>query len=117
VKKTPFQVTGLTNVIKIAAGSDHSLALKDDGTVWAWGDDGRGQLGNDEKREDQPTPMPVIGLTDVMAIAAGQFHSLALKSDATVWAWGMDQFGQLGDNTSKQDKPTPVPVDRINIGP
>lgn len=67
---------GLTDVIAVAAGSAHSLALKADGTVVAWGSNAAGQ-----------TNMPA-GLTNVISIAAGGDHSLALKADGTVVAWG-----------------------------
>ena len=70
------------NLTAIAAGGEHSLALKSDGTVAAWGDDSSGQ-------SDVP-----VGLSGVTAIAAGYYHSLALKSDGTVAAWGYDGDGE-----------------------
>ena len=82
---------GLTSVIAVAAGGSHSLALKSDGTVWAWGSNSNGQLG-DGTFNFHPTPTQVPGLTGIIAIAAGQNHSLALKSDSTVWAWGQNNF-------------------------
>jgi uncharacterized repeat protein (TIGR01451 family) len=102
-------VNGLAGVWKVAGGGSHSLALKDNGTVWAWGTNWKGQLG-DGTIEDRPTPVLVPGLFDVAAIAAGRLHSLALKRDGTVWAWGWD-FGQLGDGMSADRyQPTPAPV-------
>ncbi|MFN8516972.1 MAG: S-layer homology domain-containing protein [Chloroflexia bacterium] len=104
-RATPVQVAGLTDVVAIAAGFIHSLALKRDGTVWAWGDDGNGQLGDGTVGDGaggagpRATPVQVVGLTGVVGIAAGSFHSLALKADDTVWAWGYDAAGQLGDGT------------------
>ena len=73
---------GLTNVVAIAAGNYHSLALRYDGTVVAWGDDSAGQ-----------TNVPP-GLSNVVAVAAGGFHSVALKNDGTIVAWGDDTAGQ-----------------------
>ena len=73
---------GLTGVIAIAAGYAHSLALKSDGTVVAWGS-------NDYGQSNVPA-----GLTGVTAIAGGYGHSLALKSDGTVVAWGDNHYGQ-----------------------
>jgi YVTN family beta-propeller protein len=91
---TPVQVPGLTGVELVAAGGQHSLALKSDGTVWAWGENDHGQVGNGSATgNDEPTPVLVSGLTGVVAVAAGQFHSLAVKSDRTVWAWGADGTG------------------------
>ena len=72
---------------QIAGGGSHSLALKSDGTVWAWGQNERGQLG-DGTTSNRSTPVQVSNLTGVIAIAAGDSQSLALKSDGTVWAWG-----------------------------
>ena len=93
----PVQVKGLTGVVAVAAGYGHSLALRDDGTVWAWGLNGAGQLGNGTTGNTQPTPVEVAGLTGVTKIAAGGLFSLALRSDGTVWAWGGDGTGEMGD--------------------
>src|SRR6185436_7579276 len=93
---TPVQVTGLTGVTAIASGAYHSLALKSDGTVWAWGYNYYGTLG-DGTTTTRSTPVQVSGLTGVIAVSAGTLHSLALKSDGTVWAWGYNGFGELGD--------------------
>ncbi len=77
------QVSGLTNVVAVDAGYYHSLAFKSDGTVWAWGSNRFGPLG-DGTYTDRYTPGQVSGLTSVTAIAAGFYQSLALKSDGTV---------------------------------
>ena len=103
-----MQVSGLTNVTAIAGGLYHTIALKSDGTVWAWGDNDYGQLG-DGSTTDRLTPVPVSGLTDVTAIAGGWYHTIALKSDGTVWAWGENYAGQLGDGTTTE-RTTPVQV-------
>jgi alpha-tubulin suppressor-like RCC1 family protein len=84
-------------VQKIAGGALQSLALKSDGTVWAWGNNQYGQLGNGATT-DSSVPVPVQGLTNVVSIAAG-VHSLALRSDGTVWAWGYNYDGELGNGT------------------
>ncbi len=110
----PVAVASITNITAIAAGSGHSLALDNTGNVWAWGYDAWGQLGNDILGTTQPMPVAVASITGITAIAAGGQHSLALKNDGTVWAWGYDQYGQLGDNasygTASDSKYTPVPV-------
>ncbi len=103
---TPVQVrdssgTGyMEDVVAIAGGGMYTLALKSDGTVWGWGENGYGVLGTDFSQTPFSThPIQVTGLTDITAIATGYQHSMALKSDGTVWAWGFNLHGQLGDNT------------------
>ena len=93
---------------KVAGGPYHSLTLKNDGTVWAWGRNDFGELGNGTTTS-RYTPVQVKGLTNVVAIAAGYDHSLALRSDGTVWAWGLNGNGQLGDGTTT-NRTTPVQV-------
>ena len=78
----------------VAAGVQHSLALKDDGSVWSWGTNTKGQLG-DGTVLLRGVPVQVSSLANVVAIAAGDAHSLALESDGTVWAWGTNAFGQI----------------------
>jgi len=104
----------LTNVVAIAAGYYSSYALKGDGTVWAWGHNGQGQLG-DGSNSHASRPVQVKGvngvgaLSGVVAIAAGSVHALAVLSDSTVVGWGVNVSGMLGDNTSG-NKNTPVEV-------
>lgn len=107
---TPIQVPALTNVRYVAAGYSHSLALRSDGTVWAWGDDANGKLGDDAAITNQSSPVQVAGVSNIRHIATGMFHSLAVRSDGTVWAWGNDATGQLGNNATLADQPTPVQV-------
>jgi len=106
-RSTPVTVMGVTDVLAIAASSDHTLALTAAGTVWAWGANNVGQLGDGTTTPLSP-PIPgrsqpalVPGLTGVIAIAANAVngHSMALKADGTVWAWGYNASGQLGDGT------------------
>ncbi|MEX2237780.1 MAG: hypothetical protein WEB00_09625 [Dehalococcoidia bacterium] len=114
-QSSPVAVSGLTTVTAIAAGTSHSLALLSNGTVRAWGSDGKGQLGNSAAfDDDSATPVAVSGLSGVTAIAAGLGHSLALLSDGTVRAWGFDGSGQLGDGGANTDQPTPVAVSGLS---
>jgi len=85
----PVQVKGLSDIASIAAGETHSLALKKDGTVWAWGSNGKGELGFKTEKPQAHAPAQVPGLKDVAAVAAGEFFSLALKKDGSVWGWGL----------------------------
>jgi alpha-tubulin suppressor-like RCC1 family protein len=100
---TPKQISTslLSGVIAIAMGNYHSLALKSDGTVWAWGANYLGQLGDGTTTASLvPKQISSIALSEVIAITAGYYHSLALKSDGTVWTWGKNSNGQLGDGTT-----------------
>ena len=121
----PVQVSNLTGVTAIATGSYHCLALKSDGTVWAWGDDQSGQLGlgkPDSSFLNLPngkTPIPIltvprqiVTLSGVTAVACGDSHSLALKSDGTVWAFGLNNNGQLGLGSTKSST-VPVQIKKL----
>jgi alpha-tubulin suppressor-like RCC1 family protein len=117
---SPVQVAGpggvgvLDNVVAVAAGYEHSLALLSDGTVRAWGWNGYGQLG-DNTFNASSSPVKVVGpggvgfLDNVVAVAAGNSYSLALLSDGTVRAWGNNESGKLGDNTINSSS-SPVQV-------
>jgi alpha-tubulin suppressor-like RCC1 family protein len=72
------------------------VAVKNDGTAWAWGQNSDGQLGN-TSYTDSNVPVQVSNLTGIVAVAAGYYHSMALRSDGTVWAWGGGGYGQLGN--------------------
>jgi alpha-tubulin suppressor-like RCC1 family protein len=120
-RSTPVQVKGpggigfLTGVAAIAGGSLHTVALKDDGTVWAWGSNEYGQLGDGTATLTMSTPVQVKGpgeicfLMDVAAVAGGYDHTIALKEDGTVWAWGRNSYGELGDGTTTM-RTAPVQV-------
>jgi alpha-tubulin suppressor-like RCC1 family protein len=106
-----FSTPPLLNIESIAGGGDHSLALKNDGTVWAWGYNFSGQLGNGTNT-DSKTPVTVNSLTNVIAIASEGNTSLALKNDGTVWAWGNNSSGQLGNGTTISSN---IPVQVSNL--
>ncbi|WP_330842695.1 hypothetical protein [Actinophytocola sp.] len=90
----------LTDVTAIAAGNGVAYALKSDGTVWSWGSNGFGSLGNGAAPDFHTNqPVQVSGLTGVRKIAAGFYGALALKDDGTVWSWGDNRQGQLGQGT------------------
>ncbi|RKG89198.1 kelch-like protein [Corallococcus sp. CA049B] len=99
VLPVPIQVQGLTGTTALSATAYHTLALQQDGTVWGWGYNDSGQLG-DAADLARVTPAPLPGLTGVTALASGTYHSLALKQDGTVWTWGLNNLGQLGDGTT-----------------
>lgn len=113
----PAQVAGIGSVIAVSAGMYFNAVLTSDGTVWTWGDNQYGQLG-DGTTTQRHNPIQVTGaggtgfLTDVIAISSGGWHILALKSDGTLWAWGLNSRGQLGNGTQTNSS-TPVLV----VGP
>ena len=88
---------GNPDMQRLATAYFHSLALKTDNSLWAWGYGGFCALG-DGTCESRPTPVQV--LTGVAAVEAGGYHSLALKTDSSLWAWGYNYAGQLGDGTT-----------------
>ncbi len=113
---SPVDVLGATGIVAISAGDTHALALKSDGTVIAWGYNNVGQLGDGTSGNYRLTPVVVTGAKNIVAISAGYEHSLALKSDGTVLAWGSDDSGQLGDGGSFISSSTPVAVSSVASG-
>ena len=106
---TPVIIPGLLDITAISSGQYHSMALKSDGSVWAWGNDTYGQLGNGTTAPNSLSPQQVIDLSNVIAISAGASHSVALRNDGTVWAWGYNGRGEVGDSTSSH-RYSPVQV-------
>jgi alpha-tubulin suppressor-like RCC1 family protein len=96
----------------LAAGASHTLTARADGTVWAWGDNASGQLGNGTTT-GSTVPVQVNSFSDVRrgagSVAGGSTHSLAVRSDGTVWAWGQGTNGQLG-NGGTANSSIPVQV-------
>lgn len=80
-------------------GRSHTLTLTEDGKVWAMGGNDFGQLGNGRFGGDVHEPVMIKGLDDIIAVLARGNHSVALKKDGTVWTWGFNGSGQLGDGT------------------
>ena len=105
----PVQITNLQNIIALSAGFDHSLALKSDGTLLSWGSDSAGQLGDSTALAQQSTPVAVQGSSEIIGIASGIYHNVALKSDGTLLSWGNNDQKQLG-NGSILTQPIPVSV-------
>ncbi len=99
-KNIPVQVKNLAGIIAIESGPDFSLALKSDGTVWAWGSNSNSRLGDGTTSSSKSTPVQVKNLAGITAVSAGVSLSMALKSDGTVWIWGRNDYGQLGDGST-----------------
>jgi alpha-tubulin suppressor-like RCC1 family protein len=107
---TPKAVVGLNAVKSIAAYGAAALALKSDGTVWAWGLNTGGIFGDGGKASLSASPVQVPGLTDVVAIAAGERTGYALRSDGTVWAWGYGGYGEIGDGEIHEESVLPKQI-------
>ncbi len=104
-------------IIEVAAGYYHSIALMSDGTVYTWGYNYYGQLGNG-KNIDSNIPVAVGGLLSgktIVQVAAGEYHSIALASDGTIYTWGLNYNGELGDGTGTNSN-IPVAVNQTDIG-
>lgn len=102
----PAQIPGLADIVEVAvpgygySNAGHYLALDRQGRVWSWGYNQKGQLGRGESEWDHiEKAAPIEGLDHITAIAAGGMFSLALRSDGTLWSWGTNSSGQIGDGT------------------
>ena len=110
VLDVPIKVKNLTEVKAISAGGNFTLALKFDGTIWAWGFNKNGELGigsYDTETEmtlgdNKSEPVEVSMLQDVVEITAGGSHAMAITKDGGIWAWGNNDEGQLGDFTENR---------------
>jgi alpha-tubulin suppressor-like RCC1 family protein len=92
----------------ISAGSTHTLAIKTNGSLWAWGNNVSGQLG-DGSNVDKIMPILVDSASNWVSISAGASHSIAIKTDGTLWAWGANWNGQIGDGTNT-NRSSPVQI-------
>ncbi len=118
---TPLPVVGLSNIVNVAAGFQHTLALRSDGTVWAWGNDvfdngynASGALGAGYAVPlgctNLPIPVMIPTRTNIVAIAAGNGFSLALDTSGNVWGWGDNEDGQIGGAVTGGGAGTNVPT-------
>jgi alpha-tubulin suppressor-like RCC1 family protein len=105
----PVPIPGLDGVIAIAAGAQHVIALRQDGTVWSWGRNNAGQLGHSKASTQSSVPTPVPGIVDVIVVATGGLHSVVIHRDGGVSGWG-GTGGPLclGNDTATQ-QPTRIP--------
>jgi alpha-tubulin suppressor-like RCC1 family protein len=109
-KSSPVSVVGgFTDWVQIDAGALHTVAIRSNGTAWAWGSNGNGRLG-DNSTTNTSSPVSVVGgYTDWVQIRGGRFHTAAIRANGTAWAWGWNGYGQLGDNSTTSRR-SPVSV-------
>ncbi len=111
-RNRPVQIRGIERVQSVKAGFFHTVALKEDGTVWTWGQNSSGQLGLGTSRIGRIAPEHVKALDAIIAVDAGDGHTVALSVDGTVWAWGNNLYGQLGlGNTTSRKTPQKVMIE------
>lgn len=108
----PIEIPLSKKIVSVSAGSYHSMALDEEGFVWAWGDNRWGQVGIGSKEELVRYPTKVPLLKNIIQISASESNSYALENDGTVWAWGYNGLGALGDGTNK-DSNVPVKVKNL----
>lgn len=112
----PKRVGTDSNWVTASAGENFSAAIKADGTLWTWGYNNRGQLGNGNT-QNSSIPLKVGTANNWVSVSAGSRHVLAIKADGTLWAWGYNYFGQLGNGTTSgfsEGNPTPTQIGTAN---
>lgn len=110
VVDVPVRIAGVDDVTAIATSQGTAYALRSDGTVWSWGNNSAGDLGVGTTGGSSSTAVRVVGLTGVTAIAAGNDTRYALRADGTVWTWGGNAEGQLGNGAVGGQTGTATPV-------
>ena len=100
VSQIPRRVGFDSDWSQVAAGFQHIVALKSDGSLWAWGANRNGEAGQLNITNFHDTPTRIGTESNWIRIAASDSHNVALKQDGSLWAWGWNAFGQLGDGTT-----------------
>lgn len=111
---TPVQIKGLSGVKTLVAGHNFNLAIQADNTLWGWGGNAFGQVGIGKRSTTVAEPTRVQGIDGVVGVAAGYLHALALRQDGSVWAWGSNDYKQVGTSgttyTPRQVSGLPTPA-------
>lgn len=109
LRSSPVQVVGNHSFKKVVSGRNHTIGLKSDGSVWAWGYNANGELGTNNLNS-YSSPVQVVGNHSFVNIADIIYDfNFAIKEDGSVWAWGLNNFGQIGNNTL-DNKSSPVAI-------
>ena len=113
-KSSPVQtVAGGTNWLQVATGGFHSAAIKTDGTLWLWGQNSYGELGNDNTTNMSSPVQTVVGGTDWYYVSCGRHFTAATKTDGSLWLWGDNSSGQLGNESTTN---VSSPVQTVSFG-
>jgi alpha-tubulin suppressor-like RCC1 family protein len=121
-RSSPVQIGALTTWSQAVSGMSHSAAIKTDGTLWAWGAGSSGQLGGGGENINKSSPIQVGALTNWSQVATADRHTVAVKTDGTMWAWGYNTQGRLGDGTVV-NKSSPIQIgtatewSKVALGP
>src|SRR6516225_3038527 len=94
----PTQLPSFPGVLTVSAGAHFAVALKKDGSVWAWGLNDHGQLGQGDNFPSS-SPLQVTGVSNIVKVVAGDAHVLALRADGAIFAWGLNAEGEVGNNS------------------
>jgi alpha-tubulin suppressor-like RCC1 family protein len=106
---TPVSIYGTNTFCKVTVGAVYSVGIDKNGRLWSWGRNANGQLG-DNTITSRITPVSVAGTIKTFCkVSAGNLHTHAIDKNGRLWGWGINTFGQLGDNTSSSRR-TPVSV-------
>jgi alpha-tubulin suppressor-like RCC1 family protein len=107
-KSSPVQtIAGGSDWTKISGKENHKVGMKTDGTLWLWGQNNAGQLGDDTTVNKSSPVQTIVGGTNWSSVACGGNHTAAIKTDGTLWLWGQNSYAQLGDDTNVS-KSSPV---------
>jgi alpha-tubulin suppressor-like RCC1 family protein len=113
-KSSPIQeITRGTNWSFVASGRSHTAAIKTDGTLWTWGNNGNGKLGDNTTANKSSPIQTITGGNNWSSVAVGYGHTAAIKTDGTLWTWGLNTNGQLGNNTTTHRS---SPIQTIAVG-
>ncbi|MEA3372038.1 MAG: Ig-like domain-containing protein [Campylobacterota bacterium] len=111
-RRKPVQEdSNATDWIFVSAGADHSCAIKSNGTLWSWGLNLSGQLGNANNTSSRVAVQEDTNSTNWVSVSTGLNHTVALKSNGELWTWGSDYYGQLGNGESNENKNSPTQID------